>query len=350
MKVGIITFHWATNYGAILQTYALQTALENLGTNVEIINYKPSKFDYSFRNFFNNRRFLHLCEYCKERIKENNLKKFRKDKLKCSRRYFNEDSLSAVSNEYDVLITGSDQVMNSYFLQYGEKGGSTAYFLGFGDSNTRKLAYAVSFGTVNYPKDLCKTVNKLIARFYALSVRENSGVEIIKSMGRNDALLVPDPTLLLNITEYKKLLPKNLDRKEITFVYLLHNRKSFLEQLQKKSNSFPLKISAEEGLIEWLSNIYTARAMITNSYHGVIFCLIFHIPFVVVLPTLNNEGMNDRFFTLLDRLGLSNRIRTEENFDISLLHNIINWDFIDKTISDFREIGLKYLKENITKS
>lgn len=347
MKIGILTFHWATNYGAILQAYALQTMLEKMGHCVEIISYKPSKYDNNLWTFIRARKFIHLREYFNTISKEKQLRAFRKKYLHTTQRFTKEKSVGNVSSNYDVIITGSDQVMNPSFLKNGEPRGSTAYFLGFGDNRFKRIAYAVSFGTTDYPKDLCHRVSRLVESYAALSVRESTGVHIFNMMGRSDAIVVPDPTLLLKSEYYDKIISAPQKRKDLIFVYMLHNRTAFISSLKKGPIAGRLMFSQDESLEQWIDNIRSAQAMITNSFHGVVFCLIYHIPFVVVLKQKENVGMNDRFFTLLGRCNLLDRITTEQEYKYSMITFPIDWKMVDKAIGKFVEVGLKFLYNNI---
>lgn len=348
MKIGIITFHWATNYGAILQSYALQTTLEKLGHNVEIINYKPIRFDDNITNFFKYRRFLNLRTYIKNRIKEKKLSDFRNRNLKQSERIYTSDELNVLISKYDIVITGSDQVLNPWFLQNGEEGGSLAYFLGVENNTVERIAYAVSFGTTIYPQHLSQRVESSISRFKAISVRETSGIEIVKAMGRDDAKLVPDPTLLLKAEDYKKIIRERANTtKGKIFVYMLRNRVSFISKISECIKSNEIIFSKDESLDEWIYNIRFSKTMITNSFHGVVFCLHFHIPFIVVLENKENIGMNDRFFTILDKCKLLGRIVTEDDFSADIINSEIDWDKVDLEIKELRNVGINFLLKNI---
>lgn len=344
MKIGILTFHWATNYGAVLQAYALQTVLERFGHSVYIINYKPTQFEYNLWTFIRQHHFLRPVKFFRDCKKERRLTTFRQRYLHQTvqiRRYL---QLDEVVEGYDVLITGSDQVMNPGFLRTGERGGSTAYFLDCGRPDLRRIAYAASFGTTNYPESLIKRVRPLIARFEQLSVRERSGLAILEAMGRNDAMIVPDPTLVLKRRDYDELIGHKSLQSDNTVIYMLHNRTRFITKLIKNNCGLQYRYCIDNGITEWLDGIRSARQMITNSFHGVVFCLLFHVPFAVVLPQIENVGMNDRFYTLLCRCDLLDRIITENDFDLSVFQCEINWQKVDRALDEYRQVGMEFLK------
>ena len=130
MKIGILTFHWATNYGAVLQCFALQEALKTLGHEVEVINYKPYVYDNTLWSFLRFRKFLDMRAFRIDVVKEKKMRSFRRRFLRLSdKRYGRWNTLRSELSDYDVLISGSDQVINPSFLFSGEGGPSSAYFL-----------------------------------------------------------------------------------------------------------------------------------------------------------------------------------------------------------------------------
>lgn len=342
MKIGIITFHWATNYGAVIQAYALQEAVASLGHDVKIINYKPSQYDDSIWSFIRYRKFLNLQNYCLSRKKEAKLTLFRQKYLRQTKRYKTLKALRKDITDFEVLITGSDQVLNQSFLQYGEFKGSTAYFLDFGGKDAKRYAYAASFGATSYPENLYKSVRPLIKRFSALSSRENTGVEIFKQMGANNPIAICDPTLLHKHDFYDKLF---MDKDENGAVgvtsYFLRGRDKQVEETLKTVNA---RVIVDESIEDWISAIKHSEHLITNSFHGVMFSLIYHIPFSVVLSTKDNVGMNDRFYTILQPLGLTNRIFSETEFSQSNLDFLNDWDEIETKLNSIRAIGWFFLK------
>ncbi len=342
MKIGIITFHWATNYGAILQAMALQNTLQTMGHDVEIIDYKPKQYEPSLWKFIRNRQFLRIGSYFSNLKKEKRMATFRHKFLRCTQRYYSISELRKYCIKYELLISGSDQVMNPYFLQSGEKCGSTAYFLDFGKEETKRITYAMSFGVTKYPKHLISKVSPLIKGFNALSVREMTGKDIFSSMGRNDAVLVPDPTLLLKAEDYDRMMELTPINSENTVVYMLHNR---LSAIQNRLPQGEMKVITSETIEEWIQAIRSSRYVITNSFHGMVFCLLYHIPFTIALQNTKNEGMNDRFYTLLSRVGLQDRIMSEESCGV--YHKSINWEEVDMKMKTIRHAGIDYLNQNL---
>lgn len=338
MRIGIITFHWATNYGAVLQSFALQKYLGILGHDVKIINYKPVQFENNLWTFLRYRKFLNPKEFIYSILKENKMELFRSNYLHLTERYYKKSELNNCV-DFDALITGSDQVLNPSFLEYGENGKCTSYFLDFGNSEIIRVSYAASFGTTIYPEHLISQITPIIKKINFLSVRESTGVDICKKMGRKDAIVAPDPTILLSLDDYKSILNLDLTKEKKYFVYMIHNR------LYKIKKQLPnnVVISKYESVEDWLSNIICAKGTITNSFHCVIFSIISHTPFLVVLDKIENIGMNDRFYTLLTNLGLENRIILENNFDIIKMDQPIDWHKVDSKLESYKKIGINFL-------
>lgn len=342
MKIGIITFSWATNYGAVLQCYALQETLKQMGHEVEIINYKPTQFDDNIWNFIRFRKFINISNYLKDRKKEILISQFRRLYLHETKRFKYLKQLQLEAGYYDVVISGSDQVLNASFLRYGENcAPSTAYFLDF-NVHAKKIMYAVSFGTTKYPDDCVPIVQPLIKNVNSISVRESSGIDIIEQFGRKDVCLVPDPTLLLRSENYTKFFSKR-EKKNVISLYMLRGREKFITN----HRDFKYSINDCVKIEDWLENIYSSKYVITNSFHGVVFCILFHVPFLVVLEKEGKEGMNDRFYTLLSKLDLLGRITTETRCDYNILTKEIDWKHTDVLLDKFRNQGFNFLRESL---
>ena len=232
--------------------------------------------------------------------------------------------------------------MNPYFLVAGEKGGSTAYFLDFGKEHTKRITYAVSFGVTKYPEHLISKVNSLISRFDSLSVRERTGVDILASMGRDDAVVVPDPTILYNAKDYDNFINVATCPTDNIVVYMLQDRLSYIINRLPKQN---VKIISSESIEDWLASIKNCRHLITNSFHGMVFAILYHVPFTIVLKSVKNEGMNDRFFTLLGQLGLQDRIMKESEYNIDNFNH--SWEDIDDKMIEIRAGGVVFLANSV---
>lgn len=344
-KVYTITFHWATNYGAVLQAYALQEFLAREGYDVEIINYVPTKYKKTFLRCFRARTLKKLRRQIREYLKEKKIEKFRTKYLRRTKCFSSNKQLSNESWGEATYICGSDQIWNPHFTLQGEGKPTSAYYLGFISCNSNKVAYAASFGAVEVKDDMEKFVKNLLKDFYSISVREDTAKQIVQRMNMK-ATLVCDPVFLLDGEQYETLIENNLDSERHLFSYILHENQDYVEEISKYvAEIMKLKKINDVGtsIEEWLSRVKNAKFIITNSFHATAFALIFHIPFISTL--VSGSGMNDRIKTLLEKMDLQNHI--VNNFDKNQIDQLvackINWSDVDAKVSEMREFSRDFL-------
>lgn len=376
MKIGILTFHWAANYGAILQAFALQTYLKKNGHEVYIINYRPRPFKktllsclisrqlWSFlsklkRSIYEKKPLLTIFELLfvgllKEYIKERKLEKFRKTYLNETLLYCSLNELKINSPKFDVYVCGSDQIWNPSFTTRGEGKPTSSYFLDFGGENVKRIAYSVSFGCENYPEAALSIAQKYIHNFNAISVRENSAIAIVKRIGFMNPIKLPDPTLLLFPDDYCFLNTHQVLAEKKAFVYILREEYkeakdivSYLKRSYKIDSTN--KLFNSNSVEEWVSGIKNASIVLTNSFHGMVFSLIFHVPFIIVQAKGYAAGMNDRFITLLSYLNLEHRIMNAYDSDKldRFVNEQINWQMVDNQLSELRGESDKFFNQKL---
>ncbi|MBQ4516642.1 MAG: polysaccharide pyruvyl transferase family protein [Clostridia bacterium] len=346
MRIGIMTFHWATNYGAVLQAYALSKALENKGHEVTIIDYYPEKYKKKWTKVFFTYHPERIPASIKQLKKEKEIKTFRDEYLKKTKYFSSAKELKQYVFDYDCYICGSDQIWNPSFVRYGDQGITLSYFLDFIPNGAKKISYAASFGVKEYPEDLKNKIKDQLVLFNAISVREETGLGILKDINICDAQLVPDPTILLDASIYKKLLKEPKRSEKYDFVYMLHSRKAdAIPLLKKRKREGVMSVHCGNiGIEDWLTEIYGADLVITNSFHGIVFSIIFEKNFAPIL--IKGSGMNDRIITLLNKLGLSDRICE----DLSEFKNEpIDWKTVKKKLKEFSDVGYSYLNSVLSK-
>lgn len=345
MKIGILTFHWAANYGAVLQCYALQTFLQGLGHEVEVINYKPRYYDDTVVSFIRKKKFLHLREYLNTRRRDASLELFRAQRLNLTERLHTWKEIGGIADRYDAIISGSDQVMNFQFLSHGEGKGviTPSYFLPF-PFEGKRIGYALSFGCTEYPERMRDLVSGYIRNFDFISVRESTGADIVKSMGRDDAVVVPDPTLLMEPKFYLQIAEGAIGRSAAgrTFCFFIRNVAERKKSVGRVLDGLPAVWNNYDGdftMAAWLAKIRDAEFVVTDSFHCTVMCLKLHRRFAVVTELKGNVGMNDRFYTLLGRVELEDRIVYKEDTDRirTLRCQEIDWPQVDNALSDFNE-------------
>ena len=359
MKIGILTFHFATNYGAVLQSFALQEYLSRMGHGVEIIDYTPSGCHKGWLQCFNPRQLKNLVANIQELKKEIKFRRFRTKHLVLSARKYNSIlELSSYPPASDAYICGSDQIWNKGLSSriLSDVGSSMPYFLDFGVDGVKRIAYAASFGDAmqpsEYPSNLWPHVVRCLSRFSAISVREQSGITILNSLGMQNACVMPDPTLLLDVGDYDKLACRKAESE--FFFYSLHREQlemgKALKLLKEKSKSVTcVTMHTPMGIEDWLGHIRAARNVVTNSFHGVVLAILFRRPFIAIPVTGPLAKMNDRLFTLLGRLNLTDRIliTCEESQVTSLLARSIDWPGVRAKIADLRHDARIFFDKNI---
>ena len=358
MKIGIITFHWATNYGAVLQAYALQSFLMKLGHAVQIIDYKPRIYEKKLVKCFKQKRPWLIKNKLIDYFKEQPFILFRKEHFRLTTRYHSLQELRKNPPECDVYICGSDQIWNPSFTKGGEGQPTTSYFLDFGHEKTIRIAYAVSFGCTEYQEEIRHIVSPVLTKFNAISVREKSGYEIVRNMGFDNVKLMPDPTLLLTAQEYNEILDSSPSFcKPFNFFYAIQDRQLVIKKMEHYfRNELPeCVVSTREfkysiiDIREWLSLIKAAHSVVTNSFHGIVFSIIYKKPFIAVPVEGLGSGMNDRIFTLLEQLGLKDRIlnNCEPSRITAILSEKINWAAVEEKIQILRGDAELFLSKNI---
>jgi len=291
-----------------------------------------------------------------ELLKEYRISKFRKLHLNLSKRkYYSNGNLEKNCNLYDIYICGSDQVWNESFILFAEKGEPTlSYYLNFVKDGKTRISYATSFGTDELSQKVIDLVKPELERFKSISVREITGKAIVENIGFQ-AILVVDPTLLIDKETYEKLFEdrKIIDNYQL-FAYILHQNQTtahaitdyiyaeyFDAEKDKRYDQEPI------GILEWLYGIKKAKFVVTNSFHGAIFSIIFHTPFIVV--TVENSGMNNRITTLLDAVGLNDRI--VDTLDNTVIDNLIteniDWNQVDERVRSLRKDSSDFLKRSL---
>jgi polysaccharide pyruvyl transferase WcaK-like protein len=334
MKVGIITFHHTPNYGATLQTYALSKILKCWGHDVEIIDYQPKKIVEFYRREciiidkkmqINRRAIDNLIKAFKMRFFL--LYRMKLSPQKCSERA----ELKNLAQRYDIIIAGSDQIwcLDAY------RGFDPSFFLDFVDGRiTTKISYAASFGETTQLGKQKELICQLINQFDAVSVRDSNSLELIKEECNKEATKVLDPTLLI---EYYNILSVPKSKENYLLMYtqkgLTLEQKNFIKLISKIKNLSIISIGkyndiATKNVIgispeKWLGYFSQASYIITNTYHGTIFSLVFKKPFNVFYNNKKSNKTGD----LLKSLDLENRIISESNFSNPVDNNFFNIDY-----------------------
>ena len=345
MKIGIMTFWWSQdNYGQLLQCYALQKYLRDAGHDAYLIRYKCEEISPLWKKLlkaFNPILLLRYINYklhlkkVKNEHKNNNryFDDFRNKYIKQSERFYNSyKELKENPPEADVYIVGSDQVWNFSFLKKIKNSSYIhSYMLDFGKETTKKMSYAASWSMTSLSNELIAEIKPLLQKFSYVSVREKNGIDLCKQCGYDKAEFVCDPTMLLDVEVYRDLYKSEVIRKQdkkYLLLYMLNNECDF--DVQKvydfaKEKKLEVVYVTGNGVVdkrekffatipEWLYLIDNAEYIVTNSYHCCVLSSLFNKKFGTVRLKGKGIGMNIRFDTLFDLLGIKTRY-VDENFD-----------------------------------
>jgi hypothetical protein len=360
LKVGIITFHAASNYGAVLQAFALQVFLKQAGHSPFFIDYHYGITQKGLRKYIARTPRKTLSRWA-DVYRQYVFAQFRKQYLNLSdNSYLSADDLLENPPSADAYICGSDQVWNPSFLK--NRKDELAFFLEFGAEEIRRIAYAASIGGSVIPDNWKNRFSQHLNRFNFVSVRENVAVTALSSLSHTDIVWVPDPTLLLNREDYENNLTLNVREKSNVFSYILGRivppsviqiRDYVCELLAAdyvetyKRDSLGILVEGVPDPCRWISLLRSSQFVVTNSFHGTIFSILFKRPFIVLPLNGPSASMNVRIISLLSRFGLEDRFITE--FDSRLISelctNEINWDLVDNKINAFREVGAEFLSK-----
>lgn len=325
-KLGILTFHRAISYGAVLQTYALQNFLQELGIDNEIVDYKCdymiNRYQKTFRRSSSNpvKDLMWSLKTAKGvKLGRQTTAEFVEKNLKLSKPY-NINTISQAASEYSAFISGSDQVWSPTCVGF-----DPVYFLTFAKPE-QKYSYAASIAVKQIPENIKAEYTKRISDFSGYSVREQSGAEIVKQLTGKEALINIDPTFLLNAEQWDKLATSVTDEPYI-FLFTVLKPKNLIDYALKLSKEKNMKIiylnnrrAVNDSRIEYMNPvtadkfaglIKNASYVCTNSFHGNAFSVIYNKKFVVETDTATTKNIRSQ--ELMEKLGLAERILSDTN-------------------------------------
>lgn len=361
MKIGIVTQQLYNNYGAFLQTYALQKMLQRL-------NFEPVTIDYQFRLPY----YRCLLSWVKTLVNRLVGKKrvfirnhqyqrtgcfsdFADKHLKLTEIVHRYHPQLVHRYEFDAVISGSDQVWRCAYNYY-----MADMFLRFVKTKSvKKIAYAASFGCSYWDggKRLAKKCATYARKLDAISVRENSGIQICRDLFGVTAVQMPDPTLLATVEDYETVIdsdPTDVPCGNYFASYVLDSSasiQSLISELQNNLKMPGVQLISDRrepvSIAQWLRSVRDCDYFVTDSFHGCVFAIIYNKPFVC----LGNEGRGSaRFDTLLGIFGLEGRMCTSAAPEEvrRVLDTPIDWERVNAIHDSERERGINFLKENLT--
>lgn len=368
MRIGILTQPLHNNYGGLLQNFALQESLRKMGHTPITLNvkYQPYKVTILTRVIKFLARLLKkvtgdkniiFVDVVKQINFFNSPQKYQKEFIF---KYLEIEDFSQPlektfweTHELDALIVGSDQVWRSRFSPH-----ILNYFLNFADGkeNIKKISYAASFG-IDYwdgSTEMIEPIKHLLQQFDAVSVREESGVDLCKSIFDKDATLVLDPTLLLTASDYKRIIPQQLNLKRRTCaVYILDATSDQLKRINDVCYEKGLSVNyigrpnrkGFPSVESWLSGIFSSDYVITDSFHGTVFSIIAHKQFSTIINASRGAA---RFETLLDMFDLKERLVDIGGELINEMH--IDYEVVNDKLNEQRKFSYEFILSNLYKA
>lgn len=355
MKIGIITMHKVINYGSALQAFALQQFLLNQKYSTEIIDYLYYPRIKTIKDYI---RFIIKRKY----LKYLKFKTFwKKHYILSSTSYNNKSDLTEAKCQYDIYVTGSDQVWNP--MHQGEE---CAFMFDFIGKDKKKISYAASFSTGNIPDEVKKIYAEYLSQYRAITVRERNAVDIIKQITEKNAPVVCDPTLLLNRKDWAELdkLAKIKINEPYILAYILtyaYDPYPYINHIiEKVQNALNMKVVFLDGKIkdklrtnsiiinsagpyDFLSLISNASFVITTSFHGTAFSINYRKPFYSIIQS--DLAFDSRMYSLLETVGLEDRALSY-NKDFTF-RNMAYSSCIEDKIESFVEYSKKCLLQEI---
>lgn len=357
MKIKTITCHHVYNYGASLQAYALQHYLETLGHEVEIIDFNPWFHCDRYNPFWMPKNaigraaqiikilpFMRYIWYPYKAYKGGMFKtwgrkaafdKFEKEYYHLTPiKYYSSEQLQKKPPRADIYVAGSDQIWNTF----SENGKEPGYYLDFGKESIKRISYAASLATSTIKEEYKVFIKEKLARFNAISVRENTGAKLLADLGIDNISVVLDPVFLLDKSEWQQLSLKGnlygLSHESYVLVYdFLGNDENMISFVKAYAKEKSLKIVSindfserdyadininNAGPLEFLALINNAACVVASSFHATAFSVILEKEFY----TFNLKGYNNssRMLDLLSSIGLQERMNSKV-----LINHPIDW-------------------------
>ena len=378
MKIGILTLPLNSNYGGVLQAYALQTVLKRMGHDVLEVELKKNlrwqypplwKMPLSFGKRF---LFKYIVRRKNQKIL---LERYERkiypllvhDILEFISKYikqFKVDKFIDCKGKFDAFVCGSDQIWRYKYYLFFEGDIANVYLKFLGDDSCKRIAYAASFGTDNweYPAKETAECKNWIQKFDAVSVREETGVKLCSTYYDIKAKHVLDPTMLLSKDDYVDLIEKSdvPKSKGNLFCYILDNtdeKMNVVKNIEKQRylSSFfmngdcgnwteDLEKRIQPPVESWLRAFYDSEFIVTDSFHACVFSILFHKQFLVIG---NKERGLARIYSLLSMFGLEDRLTSDTGLDINRMKTI-DYDRVDEILAKHREESRTFLIQALT--
>lgn len=328
-NVCVFNFWWVSNYGALLTAYAIQSLIDKLG-------YNPLLIDNSYKH--------------NELLSKNFAKNFEQHYLKTSNKVILYKDFNNLNTNSNIFITGSDQILRPI----ASRERLPQYLQDFVSINSKKITMAASFA-VDKKTLLNETDTQILENmkislksFDFISVREKSGVEICKELFNVDAEWIIDPVFIIDKSNYNELIKnstQNFSNKIVSYVLDPHKEyNKVYKHLEKKYNRKIIKTAYSDISVEnWLASIKNCEFLITDSFHGMCFAIIFNKPFICIT---NQKRGATRFESILEMLNIENQCinNINEIYEKDCIFKV-DYEKVNRRIEEEAQRGLNFLKK-----
>ncbi len=366
MKIGIISIHSAHNYGSVLQAYALQEEIKKFNEDVKIINYRPNYFDTQYKMFSIKvykrykgiiNKILHLgwrilkirSRYIKYRKFENYIK----NRYNLTKKYRTYKELEKANFDFDIIFCGSDQIWNTDITEGFDK----SFYLGFADKKTIKASYAASVGREKIDLKYEEEYKKYIGRLDFIALREEESKNIIQEYTEKPITITIDPTLLIEKEKWNEIASKSkMDIKDkYILVYILEENEEFVKIVNAISEFLGIRVISpskkirfnnetiypEVGPEDFVKLFKNAEFVITNSFHGTVFSLIYEKKNCII----PHKKTGARMCNLMKKAGLEDRIIANYNdLNLKKINKDIEYDRVKENLDAERKIAEDYIR------
>ena len=347
MKIGILTLPLHTNYGGILQAYALQTILKDMGHDVKVIDGGIHNVPI-WKMII---RYVKQIIKCSKNIKNEQIYGFQIRKFVKQNIDLLPSKYCFTNDTFDAIIVGSDQVWRQAYTENIEY-----YFLDFAKEwNIKRIAYAASFGIDfwDYSVEKTELCKELLSLFNYVSVREESGIRLCKEYFNTEATMMLDPTLLLTTEYYRAIGKKNkvkIKGKLLSYILDATEEKyKVLNSMKEAYNVDSYSLNTQSSLFNqyptieyWIDGFSKAEYVFTDSFHGCVFSLIFNVPFIVYG---NKERGMARFTSLLKLINLEDRLIFNIEDLPKTMFKPINWKSVNEILTSYQYLAKKTFEE-----
>ena len=350
MKLGVITFHQALNYGAALQTYGLQQyARRHLkGVEMEVVDYRCPELSRQYSTAYQRsgnpvKTIIKTAHFL---LKQRTFQKFYKKYVPCSVQAYTPKNIRDAVSRYDKFIVGSDQVWNPDLTA-----GDRNYLLEFAPGEKR-YSYAASLGRAAMPQETQEAMCRLLGDFRGLSLREESGAKVLQAMGLNRPMDVHiDPVLLLQRQEWEALASQVSPRKKgYVLVFTVAKSQALVDRAVAFAKERELEVlyigqHIRDNRVQYIPFLELEKLLalfrdgayvFTNSFHGTVLSLLFHQKFYS--EAQDTDGRASRITDLLEKLGLPGRM------NLAQIDYREDWDRVDSLLEDQRQKAGAYLE------